>query len=462
MNVHPVLLGSAAVIGTCLLAPSFLAAPANAAPLAPTVRTVAAAASSVVTGVTQEQHASGAKRWVRLAVSVSARTAVQLRDASGEVVQAESATPRNDAVFRLEPTGADTARYTIVTNGVERTVDVDFHGLGLSAPVDQTDERGLERLRRAIVAGDTDHGIRYHAVPGAEVAASANGRTETAVAGADGIATVLVHFVRGENEVSVRQTLGAASSDVDVDHYLFDGDGDGGGTGGGHPGPGDGDGDGGGTGGGHDGHPDPGEGSGDGHDGHPGPGEGPGDEDGSTVPSDDAFTVDVDRTRPLQPVDGKVTVGGTATRGEVTVSDVRGGPLGTTTVHDGRWSIEVPVTAPGGLRLRFDLRPERGGPISDSVEAIVLVDSAPSTPFTFERAAQYQRHDGLVHFEGTAPEGRVVAFRLREKIGETRASEGRWSVDVPLAAGRHGVRFQFVPDGAGAPEEQTALIEVVD
>ncbi|PYY39662.1 hypothetical protein [Curtobacterium sp. MCPF17_046] len=453
MNIRPVLVGSAAVLGTCLLAPAVLAAPANAAPLAPTVRTAAAAAaSSVVTDVVQEQHASGAKRWVRLAVSVSVPSAVLLRDASGDVVQAESATPQHDAVFRLEPTGADTARYTIVANGTERAVDVDFHGLGLSAPVDQTDERGLERLRRAIVAGDTEHGIRYRAVPGAEVEVSANGRTETAVAGADGIATVHVHFVRGENEVSVRQTLGNVSSDVDVDHYRFDGDEAGGGDGGGHPGPGEGSGDGG-------GHPGPGEGSGD---GHPGPGEGDGGDDGSTIPSDDAFSVDVDRAHPLQPVDGKVTVSGTATRGAVTVTDTEGVPLGTAPVQDGRWRVDVPATESGVLVLRFDLRPERGGPVSDSVRQAFVVAAQPSTPFTFEQAAEYQRHDGLVHFEGTAPEGRLVAFRLREKIGETRASGGRWSVDVPLAAGHHGVRFLFVPDGSGSTEEKTALVHVVD
>ncbi|WIB36156.1 hypothetical protein [Curtobacterium sp. MCJR17_043] len=67
-----------------------------------------------------------------------------------------------------------------------------------------------------------------------------------------------------------------------------------------------------------------------------------------------------------------------------------------------------------------------------------------------------------MHFEGTAPEGRLVVFRLREKIGETRASGGRWSIDVPLAAGHHGVRFLFVPDGSGATEEKTALVHVVD
>jgi hypothetical protein len=428
MNIRPVLFGSAAVIGTSLLAPSFLAAPANAAPLVPITASAAAAAAPVLTDVTQEQRAVGPKRWVRLAVSVSTRTTVELRDVSGEVVQAESGTPQQDAAFRLAPTGADTARYTVVANGEERAVDVDFRGLGLTAPVDQTDERGLEHLRRAITAGDTDHRIRYRAVPGAEVEVSANGRTETAIADTGGIATVLVHFVRGANAVSVRQTLGAASSDVDVTHYRFDGEEAGGGSGGGHPGP----------------------------------GEGSGGEDGSTVPPDDAFAVDVDRTRPLQPVDGKVTIGGTATRGEVTVSDDRGRPLGTATVRDGHWSVDVPTTAPAALRLRFDLRPERGGPVSNSVQQLVVVTPVPSAPFTFERRHAYQRHDGLVHFEGTAPEGRVVAFRLREEIGETRTAGGRWSVDVPLAAGHHGVRFLFVPDGSGSTEETTALVHVVD
>jgi hypothetical protein len=330
------------------------------------------------------------------------------------VVQAGSATPQQDAVFRLEPTGADTAGYTVVTDGEERAVDVDFRGLGLTAPVDQTDERGLERLRRAIVAGDTDHGIRYLAVPGAEVEVSANGRTETAVAGSDGIATVLVHFVRGENELSAHQTLGTASSDPEVEHYLFDG-------------------------------------------ATPGGGDG-----GSTVPSDDAFSVDVDRAHPLQAVDGKVTVGGTATRGEVTVSDERGEPLGTAVVQDGRWSIDVPTEAPAGLHLRFDLRPERGGPVSDSTEVLVIVKPTPTTPFAFDRKAEYQRHDGMVHLEGTAPDGRVRVFAAREEIGATTASDGHWSVDVPLPTGISAVRFLFTPEGAGRSDEQGTIVHVVD
>jgi len=138
------------------------------------------------------------------------------------VVAAEDASPQHAAVFPVQPDGDETARYTVRDRAGERAIDGDFRGLGLSAPVDQSDDCQLERVRRDVVAGELDHRFAYEAVPGAEVTVTANGRSSTAVADADGIAVVDVHLVRGGDDLSAQQTLHSTSSDVDVAHYLFD------------------------------------------------------------------------------------------------------------------------------------------------------------------------------------------------------------------------------------------------
>jgi hypothetical protein len=216
---RPAVLGAATVLAASLLAPATIA---SAAVAAPPSRPSASSSVSAISGVTQQQKRLGSLHYVRLAVAASAQTVVYLVDPSGEVVAAEDASPQHPAVFPVKPTGDETARYTVRDRAGERTVDVDFRGLGLSAPVDQSDDRQLEWVRRDVVAGRLDHRVEYEAVPGAAVTVSANGHSSTVVADEYGIAEVDVHFVRGDNEVSAQQTLHGTSSDVDVAHYLFD------------------------------------------------------------------------------------------------------------------------------------------------------------------------------------------------------------------------------------------------
>ena len=410
MVIRPAVLGTAAVLSASLLAPATIA---SAAVASPPSRHSASSSAGAIADVTQQQVRLGTLHYVRVAVAVSAPTVVHLADPSGEVVEAEDATPEHPAVFQVKPNGDDTARYTVRDGASERTVDVDFRGLGLSAPVALLNDREIDRLRHAAAAGHLDQQIRYRVVPGAELTVIANGHTSTSVADASGIAVADVHFVIGENALTELQTLNGKSSDVEVSHYLLDVDGSGG-------------------------------------------------DDGATVPSDPAFGIDVDRTTPVEAVDGKVTITGTATRGEVTVSSGRGEALTTVPVQDGRWSATVPVDSQRVLALRFELRPSTDGPVSDRIEAPIVVLSAPETPFGLTARASYDRHDGRVHLAGTAPSGEVTVFRSRERLGTTTTADGTWEIDVPLAVGHHGLRFVFQPEGSGSTQEKTALVNVVD
>lgn len=469
MVIRPAVLGTAAVLSASLLVPATIA---TAAVAAPPSKPSASASSGAITDVTQQQKRLGALHYVRVAVAVSAPTVVYLADASGEVVAAEDATPEHPAVFQVRPNGDDTARYTVRDGASERTVDVDFRGLGLSAPVEQLDDRQIDRLQREVVAGQLDHEIRYDAVPGAEVTVSANGHSSTGVADADGVAVVDLHFVRGDNDLTAQQTLNGKSSDAETSHYLFDtpGSGEAGGreTGASNASgreTGASNADGRDTGSSNaagretgstdaDGRP-TGSSNADGRE--TGGGDG-----GTTVPSDDAFAVDVDPREPIPAVDGTVTITGTATRGEVTVSSGRGEPLTTAPVQDGRWSATVPAGSQRVIALRFELRQTAGGPVTNTIEQPVFVASAPTTPFQVEYQAAYHREDGRVHLTGTAPAGEVTVLRSRERLGTTTAADGTWELDVPLAVGRHGLRFVFQPDGAGSTQEETALVSVVD
>ena len=433
MNFRPLLVGSVVVLSTCVAGSAIGVTSATAAEPA---RSVATAGSSVIEAVTQEQFESQGFRSVHLIVSVTTDTHLVLVDPAGDVVGDRAADRRSPASFWITPDGSDTAGYTLRdTRGGTRSVEVDFRGMPLSVPVDQSSGSQLEAVSRAVENGQYDHDFRYSVLPGATVTVGANGVEHTVEADSRGIATVPVHLQQGENVLSAKQTLGAKSSDVGKTNYLFgidDGQ-----SGGGTPNPGG-------------GSPNPGGGS-------PNPGGG---DHGGEQSGDRAFSVDRGNEQ-VRSMTGVITLTGSATTGQVSV---RKGDrtLASAPVVDGRWTVEVPVGF-GFSLLQVDLVKAPGGRVIETQSLSTRVSFHDDAFAVDVPAGQLTAVGGTVTISGTATDGVVAVRGANGSVARTTVRDGGWSLDLPVHSGRQTVRFEHWTDGSeGFPQEIEKLLDVVE
>ncbi len=171
-----------------------------------------------------------------------------------------------------------------------------------------------------------------------------------------------------------------------------------------------------------------------------------------TVPADSAFAVDTPNRSDVELHDGSVRFTGTATTGEVTVA----GLGGTTTVpvEDGKWTADLPARLGVTFDATFQLRASHGGLVTNTVKRQVTT-VAEVTPvagkwgFDFAQGQEVTAKDGKVTLTGTAPDGTVdVTSHNGTPIASTEARDGRWSVEVPVAAtGPTTLRFLLTVDG---------------
>ncbi|MBY0175145.1 hypothetical protein [Curtobacterium herbarum] len=171
-----------------------------------------------------------------------------------------------------------------------------------------------------------------------------------------------------------------------------------------------------------------------------------------TVPADSAFAVDTPNRSDVELHDGSVRFTGTATTGEVTVA----GLGGTTTVpvEDGKWTADLPARLGTTFDVTFQLRASHGGLVTNTVKRQVTT-VAEVTPvagkwgFDFAQGQEVTAEDGKVTLTGTAPDGTVdVTSHNGTPIASTEARDGRWSVEVPVAAtGPTTLRFLLTVDG---------------
>ena len=224
---HPRLVrtGAATVIGiTIALAPVAAQAATPAAPSTSPVpaASVPASPSSPITSTAQQR--SGDR--VVLTVVVDRSTTVVLVDDAGEPIDALDATARQPARFVLSGRGSRTTDFSVgvlhdgtVTGAVP--VAVDFAGIELAAPVDQSTEDDLLAVQHAVLDGRSDHALPVLGVPGARITFVVDGTETSAVAGPDGIAEVPVRFHAGDNDVRAWQSLNGFTSAVDRYGYSF-------------------------------------------------------------------------------------------------------------------------------------------------------------------------------------------------------------------------------------------------
>jgi hypothetical protein len=442
MNLRPLAVGSAVVLASCL-AVGATSASAFAAPRQH-ARAAASSASTARAGITDVQQAPmrvGDLQWVDVRVTVDAPTVVRLIDPSGEIDDAKSGDSRKPIVFQVKPNGQDSAHYAVDTgqSSTERAVDVDFSGLPLSAPLDLSSEGRLTEISRAVQHGQLIHEMRYEAVPGAEVTVVANGHSTAARASDDGVATVSVEFRGGENQVRASQVLGEKRSLESDDHYTFGGS-DGG------------------TGGGSDGGSGGGSGSG-----------------GQVDPA--SLRLDQQQGAELTPKDGKVTLSGRASGGWITVRDADRKTLGTTEVHDGHWSVDVPATTPGWQITSIALSStEQGAPVTQATFRYIVRDDSQqlgdgnggqvdpaSLRLDQQQGAELTPKDGKVTLSGRASGGWITVRDLDNgSQTTTEVRGGHWSVDVP--ATKPGGRIASIALSGteqGAPVARTTLRYVV-
>ncbi|RUQ04282.1 hypothetical protein [Curtobacterium sp. HSID17257] len=340
MNFRPMVIGSAVVLSSCLAvgasASAFAAPGQHTSPAASSRSTTA----TTITDVQQEQLGRDASQYVKVTIAVSGDTVVRLLDPTGEVVRVEDGSPASPVSFLVKPTGADIARYTVDTGegSTPRAVDLDFRGMPLSAPENLISETETDRISAAVARGQLTHEVEFEALPGAEVTVVVNGRSTVARASEYGVATVVVEFRKGENEVRAKQVLGAKQSIESVESWTF----------GGGEQPGDGN--------------EGGERPGDGDQGGERPGDG--DQGGEHVDRG-SLRIDQEQGAELTPKDGKVTISGRASGGWVTATDDERNVLATTKVENGRWSVDVPA-APGRHFAIISLSAtENGTPVAD-------------------------------------------------------------------------------------------------
>ncbi|MDM7893003.1 hypothetical protein [Curtobacterium caseinilyticum] len=420
MKLHPVAVGTAVVLASCLTTgaatTSAFAADAPPAASASTERS-----TPVITDVTQTPRSDSGAQYVIVKAFVSASADVRLLDDAGEVLDVESATAAKPAWFWIKPTGEDTAHFTLDVAGQgNRAVDIDFSAMPLSAPADRTTDREAEQRERQIRHGVLDHDVRYEALPGATVTVEANGQTHDAVADQNGIATVRVHFVQGRNEVSARQQLGAKRSEPAVDVWDH---------------------------------------------GEPGAGGGGGGEQGGGEQVDPAsFAVDVANGATLPDENGIVTLSGKASAGFVTV-DGSAGRLGTAEVHDGRWTLDARIPD-GDHTLVFELAEQPGGrAVAHEVRSVTVGDvvdpGTPDVPLAIDQSGTVQLDaDGFATFTGTAPGRSVLVLVNGKRAGEFAVSDGHFTAELYQRPGTYKVTFLAKSKSTGSAWDVVQAVDV--
>ena len=464
MNFRPLAIGSAVVLSSCLAvgtsASAFAAPGQHTSPAAASRSTTATA----ITDVQQKPLRLSDGQYVKVTVAVSGATAVRLLDPTGEVVQVEDGGPGSPASFLVKPTGADTARYTVDTGhgSTPRAVDVDFRGLPLSAPANLTSEQETDRISAAVARGQLTHELEFEALPGAEVTVVVNGRSTVVRASEYGVATVVVEFRKGENEVRAKQVLGGKQSIESVESWTFGGGeqpGDGGNEGGEQPGDG------------HEGGERPGDGDqggdrpGDGDQGGERPGDG--DQGGEHVDRG-SLRIDQEQDAELTPKDGKVTISGRASGGWVTATDRDHDVLATTKVENGRWSVDVPA-APGHQFAIISLSAtENGTSVTEDVLNYTVTGSgsggeqpgdggeqpgdggavAPVTDLTVDQSGTVHLDPhGFATYTGTAPGDSVRVLVNGKQAEEFPVTDGRFTADLYQRPGACRLTFMAKSHG---------------
>ncbi len=237
-----------------------------------------------------------------------------------------------------------------------------------------------------------------------------------------------MEFRKGENEVRAKQVLGAKESIESAESWTFGG----------------------------------GEQPGDGNEG--GERAGDGDQGGEHVDRG-SLRIDQEQDVELTPKDGKVTISGRASGGWVTASDRDRNVLATTKVENGRWSVDVPA-APGHQFAIISLSAtENGTPVTDDTlnytvtgdEGGEHVDRG-SLRIDQEQGAELTPKDGKVTISGRASGGWVTATDdERNVLATTKVENGRWSVEVPAAPGRHFAIISLSATENGTPVADDVL-----
>jgi hypothetical protein len=186
---------------------------ANAATSNTTATTSSAstAAADSITGITQKKSAYAELPRVAVTVTFGEQLRYELIDDAGRLVQSGSGSAYGPLTFNAAINGEASRDYTLVTTSYasgatsSRTFSVDLAGQRIAAPVDTTTDAQYERGTRQTTSV-------YRALPGATVEVTINGTTTSAVAGANGLATVPIALVVGENHVSAKQTLNGIES----------------------------------------------------------------------------------------------------------------------------------------------------------------------------------------------------------------------------------------------------------
>jgi len=445
MNLRPLAIGSAVVLTSCLAVGASASAFAASGPHAASAASSRATTAATITDVQQAPLRLSSDQYVKVTVAVSGDTVVRLLDPTGEVVQVEDGSPGSPVGFLVKPTGADTARYTVDTGqgSTARAVGLDFRGLPLSAPANLTSEKEVDRISAAVARGQLTHEIEYEALPGAEVTVVVNGRSTVAHASEHGVATVVVEFRNGGNEVRAKQVLGAKQSIEAVESYVF-GNGE-------QPGGGN------------------GEQPGGGNEG----GEQPGDSDqGGEHVDRGSLRIDQEQGAELTPEDGTVTISGRASGGWVTATDRDRHVLATTKVEDGHWSVDVPAAAGRQVTVIGLSATEHGAAVAEDVLKYLVTDSgeqpgagnegggeggeqpgdggavAPVTELAVDQSGSVRLDaHGFATFTGTAPGDSVRVLVNGKQAEEFPVTDGHFTADLYQRPGEYRLTFMAKSHG---------------
>ena len=435
MNLRPLAIGSAVVLTSCLAVGASASAFAASGPHAASAASSSATTAATITDVQQAPLRLSSDQYVKVTVAVSGDTVVRLLDPTGEVVQVEDGSPGSPVGFLVKPTGADTARYTVDTGqgSTARAVDLDFRGLPLSAPANLTSEKEVDRISAAVARGQLTHEIEYEALPGAEVTVVVNGRSTVAHASEYGVATVVVEFRNGGNEVRAKQVLGSKQSIEAVESYVF-GNGE-------QPGGGNGE--------------------------QPGGGN-----EGGEHVDRGSLRIDQEQGAELTPEDGTVTISGRASGGWVTATDRDRHVLATAKVEDGHWSVDVPAAA-GRQVTVIGLSPtEHGAAVTEDVLNYLVTDSgeqpgagneggdqggeqpgdggavAPVTELAVDQSGSVRLDaHGFATFTGTAPGDSVRVLVNGKQAEEFPVTDGHFTADLYQRPGEYRLTFMAKSHG---------------
>ena len=431
MNLRPLAIGSAVVLTSCLAVGASASAFAASGPHAASAASSRATTAATITDVQQAPLRLGSDQYVKVTVAVSGDTVVRLLGPTGEVVQVEDGSPGSPVGFLVKPTGADTARYTVDTGqgSTARAVDLDFRGLPLSAPANLTSEKEVDRISAAVARGQLTHEIEYEALPGAEVTVVVNGRSTVAHASEYGVATVVVEFRNGGNEVRAKQVLGAKQSIEAVESYVF-GNGE-------QPGGGN------------------GEQPGGGNEGGEQPGGG--DQGGEHVDRG-SLRIDQEQGAELTPKDGTVTISGRASGGWVTATDRDRHVLATAKVEDGHWSVDVPAAAGRQVTVIGLSATEHGAAVAEDVLNYLVTDSgeqpgdggavAPVTELAVDQSGSVRLDaHGFATFTGTAPGDSVRVLVNGKQAEEFPVTDGHFTADLYQRPGEYRLTFMAKSHG---------------